>query len=583
MTVVLDMPMQDDNATLVIDDVSALDRDGTTGVNTEDVSTDGPGDPLLKALTIPTQLEWGGVNISSAGGSPFGIIGGSVECFVRLSAATGLFKIFGQYYDLPGSSYEIDSDAMVLRLRSLNAATSLTFDLPPALDVTTYHKYVVVWDGNAGELFVDDVSSDTATAAAVPDSDFADFGFFATNLGSVDAEGDGPFDIAGLRVNDTATYPPSAPVVIFGASFPRGMNLTEVAIVADSEVVFTGFPTPTVSYQWQRANNSSGGGAANIATNGTSASYTPVAADIGKFNRRVTTGTNAGGSAVSNSSWVETFEAVDLPAASVIQGDFDDLAPFDGLFVIDDHTVSDTVSEEMPDPVVWESDSPQSAVDFSFHTVAVGAGRTNFSGATALSDSFCIAAKHAAPSGSVEFNTLAGVKTTRNISQAWDIVGDLRIIKLASTLPAGVMKSKILADSSAMAGKQCLAIECNRHLSRHTISESLTNDDSTLTLQAVGVDVIEGGDSSHAVFLLIGGVPVLVIGGFSSGSPAGGSSGINTAAFLAEISAILAASGEALTLVRLPGSPSSGSIRSSINSPIRSAIGNPFENDGEDD
>jgi hypothetical protein len=28
--------------------------------------------------------------------------------------------------------------------------------------------------------------------------------------------------------------------------------------------------------------------------------------------------------------------------------------------------------------------------------------------------------------------------------------------------------------------------------------------------------------------------------------------------------------------------PSSGAIRSSINSPIRSAIGNPFENDGED-
>ncbi len=580
MTLILNMPMQDDAATSVIDDISTTDVDGVAGANTEDITTDGPGDPYPKALTVPATAEWGQLQIANPGGSPPGITTGSIEFYARLSDAEGLYSIFSQTFDVAGPSLLIDADELTLQVIALNDSTSLLFDLPPALDVTAFHKYVVVLNGNAGELLVDDVSAGADTCDASPGQDFLDFGFLSSNLGAVDGLSTGPFDICGLRVTDTATYPPSPPVVLYPATFLLGVNLTGREIVATVEAVFSGYPTPVVTYQWQRANNASGSGAANIALNGTSASYTPVAADIGKFNRRLATATNADGSATSNSSWIETFESVALPSAEIIEGEFDSLTAFDGLFIIDDHTVSDSISQAMPDPVAWESDSPQSAVDFSFHAVAAGSGRTNTSGATAISASFCVVAKHAAPTVSVEFNTLAGVKTTRSIDTYWDIIGDLRVIKLSSTLPAGVMRAKFFRNSSQMAGRQCLAIECNRHLSRHTVSESLSNSVATILLEAETVDVIEGGDSGHAVFLLVGGVPVLVIGGFSAATPGNGtSSGVNVAMFFAEIQAILAASGESLTLVNLTSGTPSGAILSAINSPIRSAIGNPSDDE----
>jgi uncharacterized repeat protein (TIGR01451 family) len=68
----------------------------------------------------------------------------------------------------------------------------------------------------------------------------------------------------------------------------------------------TGFPVPAPSFVWQRCNDASGGGCAQV---GTAAAYTAVPADVGRFLRVQVTWTN-GVPPPAPSAWVQTAQAV---------------------------------------------------------------------------------------------------------------------------------------------------------------------------------------------------------------------------------------------------------------------------------
>lgn len=105
--------------------------------------------------------------------------------------------------------------------------------------------------------------------------------------------------------NTAIVVAPSAPV---NTSVPVISGTATVgATLSSSTGTWTGFPTPTYAYQWQR-------GTTNI-SGATSSSYTVQAADAGSTLRCVVTATNTQGSASANSA--NTAQVTQAPANTV--------------------------------------------------------------------------------------------------------------------------------------------------------------------------------------------------------------------------------------------------------------------------
>jgi uncharacterized repeat protein (TIGR01451 family) len=89
---------------------------------------------------------------------------------------------------------------------------------------------------------------------------------------------------------------------------------TEGQTLGASTGTWTGYPTPTLGYQWERC-NAAGGSCASIA-GATSSSYVLAAADIGATVRAVVTGTNSVGSADATSAASAVISAAGVAPSS---------------------------------------------------------------------------------------------------------------------------------------------------------------------------------------------------------------------------------------------------------------------------
>lgn len=269
-----------------------------------------------------------------------------------------------------------------------------------------------------------------------------------------------------------------------------------------------------------------------------------------------------------------------------IHAGFNSVSDLDGEFIIldppSDTTGAGSGGTAMPGPPVeWNPTGPASNYDWSFFTVAVnGSGQTRYCGrgATLISPSYAVCAHHARGSGTgYYFLQPDGTEISRSSTLTDDVdywlvedPGDLGLVKFNSPITT-IAPIPILADCSVASGKPCVAIEMDRHLNVMAVNPGIANEYSNWTVSRHdGADALEGGDSGKPAVCIVNGSPVLIITAFESASQTGDTqtgAGPNASAWISEISAILAADGEELTLLNLWFSAPGDSIASAIHTP----------------
>lgn len=251
-----------------------------------------------------------------------------------------------------------------------------------------------------------------------------------------------------------------------------------------------------------------------------------------------------------------------VPAATLIAADLTPLAPFGGLFVVNE-TISDSAPNAVPNPVTWNTQSPLNTVDFSFFTVAASTTleRSNGSGCVKISPHCGLIAEHA-PGNRYYFMKADGTEIVVDRAQKIDIDinADLSLAVFSSPISdADIPPIALLTQASydSLIGRQCLAFEADRHLNLHVLNAPdpitpywtiIRRDDQD--------DLIEGGDSGKPVIVLNGHRPLLLMSAFygeSQSSPPPKSYGIgpNPSHFLSQIQAEVEAFGDTVTLVEL--------------------------------
>lgn len=235
-------------------------------------------------------------------------------------------------------------------------------------------------------------------------------------------------------------------------------------------------------------------------------------------------------------------------------------------------------------PVAWNESSPVRDYRWDYFTVAVDGSdgvnpqvRYSGRGATLISPSYAVCAHHARGSGLgfywVPYAGGSEVKRTSTLTNGvdyWliDINFDLGLIKLNSPITT-IDPIPVLVDSSHAAGQPCVAIEMDRHLNRMVVSPTTSNTLGDVSINRPGdapADAIEGGDSGKPVVSFIDGEPVLIVSAMEFGGSSS-ASGPNPSRFIDEINAILAGSGEELTLWDVTASSNGGTAMSPQFSP----------------
>jgi hypothetical protein len=259
--------------------------------------------------------------------------------------------------------------------------------------------------------------------------------------------------------------------------------------------------------------------------------------------------------------------------------EFDDVAPLDGLFIVNETISDNPASPAVPFPVTWNP--AVSAFDFSPFTVCVTTGvsipgsvpRSASSGAVLISPSFALVAAHVPGTGqSYVWMEPDGDEVERSRVGPAELVPaagvDAAIIRLNAPVTT-IEPAAILTDSAAIGGELVACIEHDRHINVMTIgrtpgSSEISNGDlfSVVWRPAIDGDAIEGGDSGKTCFAFIDGAAVVVLSNFSVAGTSGANvwgDGSNPSACLAQIAAIVQAGGETLTLVdSAPDPPTPG-------------------------
>ena len=339
-----------------------------------------------------------------------------------------------------------------------------------------------------------------------------------------------------------------APFIIFGGFVGRTQQINTGS--------WTNSPT-SYTYQWGRANDAIGTGATSI-TGATLSTYNFTEADQGKYVYCNVVARNADGDSLSTrSNYRFCYTRVELPSATTLAESFDDLGEYDGKFIINE-SLSDSVVEVVPDPTTWKDEEPQNTKYYGWFSVAVdtsGVVRGSGSGCTKLSENWGVVAKHVPGTGdgyyfldddetehAVGYDSFVQIGDSTNPGcDMWLIHFDSPI--LDSDVPPIALPTAAMYN--ALAGRQALSIEMDRHMSLRLLSEN-TDEDSDTSWTNVNSDILEPGDSGKPVFLYVEGTPVLVATAHHTSV-----SGPNPAHWLREIQDVLASTGDSLTLVSL--------------------------------
>lgn len=152
MTLILDMPMQDDAASPAVNDVSASNNNGTATVNTNAISVNGPGNNLQKALNLGSDTIALGVSVGTFASH-------TVQFFAKRPDKTANDYVIG---DSTSFSYiRFDANTDTLRFRD---AFGVDGTILTTVDTTEWHHYAFVYTpGSDVQLVIDNISVGTST------------------------------------------------------------------------------------------------------------------------------------------------------------------------------------------------------------------------------------------------------------------------------------------------------------------------------------------------------------------------------------------------------------------------------------
>jgi hypothetical protein len=308
--------------------------------------------------------------------------------------------------------------------------------------------------------------------------------------------------------------------------------------------------TPTgYLYSWYRA-TSTGGQAETLISQSSDNTYLQTLPDSGKYITCKLTAFSPYGSGTGAAPYTVVTYGFVRPETIPISAGFSELSGFSGQFIYNE-SISDNLGVALPNPLTLNLSLPVNTVDFSFCSVRdsavgiTGSGVTNI-GITLISPSFGVTATHGGTSigSTTNFRNPLGGEQIKTVSAYWDLGDDLRLIQFSSPT-TGINPIAICVDSSAIASKKCLGLECNRHLNLMRLPSGLDNTDSTVTLDYLSSDVLEGGDSGKPAIILCGIKPILVVTAWTTAFP----SGPNPSYFIDKFCGVLTSAGEVPILV----------------------------------
>lgn len=303
------------------------------------------------------------------------------------------------------------------------------------------------------------------------------------------------------------------------------------------------------SYQWFIADDDEGTNLTILPGQNTTTIRVPTEY-VGRFLVCRVIADNVGHTRTAFSNYVLCIVPAYFPPRLIIPASYDDPTPFNGKRILAGPVISDVSEQAMPVPPLRNTGLPQVNVDWGFHAVSCSTGsqlRSNETGLCLVTPSFCIAAQHDTTDGRrIEFlqpdNTVVVCSSSmiNNVSY-WDLGGDFRLIKLDAPVTT-IQPIPIVEDIAVLASRIAIAIELDRHLSLHNLDSASQNGNAEVTFHDVDSDHIEGGDSGHALVVLIDGRPVLIGAFHTAGLVASPSH------YIKEMQLIIQAAGENLTI-----------------------------------
>ncbi len=246
-------------------------------------------------------------------------------------------------------------------------------------------------------------------------------------------------------------FTPTVPSELTAPAFEPGAPQVGVA-KALTAATFSGYPVPTVTYQWRIADDGAGTGAVDIAA-ATGATYTPVAGDVGKFLRRVDTATNVSGSATASSNWSAATLAAGASFAWADIGNFVELAPSTATVV-------------------------SGAVSSLFSTTADGGTATTFDNVNAVERPQYIAGPPARMDCDGSNDYLSGGTAARNFLRNRSAY--MLIFRAEIDALAGANQLMVHCSSGANAGQQRLGVRMGSTNALQSIARRLDGDGASV-------------------------------------------------------------------------------------------------------
>lgn len=266
-----------------------------------------------------------------------------------------------------------------------------------------------------------------------------------------------------------------------------------------------------------------------------------------------------------------------------LRGNFTDLTSWDGQFIFNEGPqIDDDPSDHsaMPSPLTWTTGF---APYWSFFSCACDnwpggpplTERSNYNGASLITPIHCVVANHSPPqsdadgNGTVFFLQADGTEISREIVNRQNIEGDLTVITLDSAITT-IDPVAIAIDSSQFGNCQVAVLEKDRHINAMRVArggsdehfsaelpqgQPLSNDRSlALAWRPNSDDALEGGDSGKPIVAVFAGTPILLCALFNAATANSVEQygyGPNLSHYISELSTLVEADGEELTLATL--------------------------------
>lgn len=270
---------------------------------------------------------------------------------------------------------------------------------------------------------------------------------------------------------------------------------------------------------------------------------------------------------------------------------FNSLTAYDAVSLFNE-SISDTPGEAVPASLTWKGTFPYSLAAFSAAADVGGNPRIVDSGCTILSPHYGVGAFHIA---GTKFYWLQdnGTEINRTVESSTRIGATDVVIYRWDTPITTIDPLPVLLHCGLIGGRQCLALEADRHLNLRRMNNASSSSPANVCLdtdtqltcyRTAAQDDIESGDSGKPAIIVVNGLPALTITAFSSATTVSTFDygiGPNPTFYISAINAILAGDAEALTVLDLIPAGQRGSLLGSILPSLAGSLAG-VENEEED-